>query len=191
MVGYQPAGRAQSCFRAGQAPPAGPGQVRVALQRSSAAPVAGTTTSAARARSAGRCDCPDHAQAGRPRIDQRVPQSSLRIAENTSSETVREFWHGTGLTAAQQHQPAQDPDHDQVQQPNAHEPRSCRNLPIGPNRSSQHLRQVMERYRAVAGRAGHLNHHCPGRVRRQAVEVVLAAGRPLLWCWPGALSRAH
>ena len=71
-------------------------RVRAALQRSSAAPVAGTTTSAARARSAGRCDCPDHAQAGRPRLDQRVPQSSLRIAENTSSETVREFWHGTG-----------------------------------------------------------------------------------------------
>ena len=45
--------------------------------------------------SAGRCDCPDHAQAGRPRLDQRVPHSSLRIAENTSSETVREFWHGT------------------------------------------------------------------------------------------------
>src|SRR5437867_12503011 len=32
----------------------------------------------------------------RPRLDQRVPQSSLRIAESTSSETVREFWHGTG-----------------------------------------------------------------------------------------------
>ena len=45
----------------------------------------------------GRCDRLDHAQAGRPRLDQRVPQSSLRIAENTSSETVREFWHGTGL----------------------------------------------------------------------------------------------
>jgi transposase InsO family protein len=51
-----------------------------ALQRASAAPAAGTTTSAARARSAGRCDYPDHAQAGRPRLDQRVPQSSLRTA---------------------------------------------------------------------------------------------------------------
>ena len=74
----------------------GPGRVRAALQRSSAAPVPGTTTSAARARSAGQCDCPDVAQAGGPRLDQRVPQSSLRIAETTSSETVREFWHGTG-----------------------------------------------------------------------------------------------
>jgi hypothetical protein len=52
------------------APPAGPGRVRAALQRASAASVAGTTTSAARARSAGRFDCPDHAQAGRPRLDQ-------------------------------------------------------------------------------------------------------------------------
>ena len=34
------------------------------------------------------------------RADQRVPQSSLRIAENTSSETVREFWHGTRPRAA-------------------------------------------------------------------------------------------
>jgi hypothetical protein len=56
------------------------------------------------------------------------------------------------LAAAQQHEPAQDPDHDQVQQPNAHEPRSCRNLPLGPNRSSQHMRQVMERYRPCAAR---------------------------------------
>ena len=63
------------------APAADPRRVRAALQRASAPPVAGTTTSAARARSAGRCDCPDHAQAGRPRLDQRVPQSSLRSAE--------------------------------------------------------------------------------------------------------------
>jgi hypothetical protein len=34
------------------------------------------------------------------------------------------------LTAAQQYQPAEDPDHDQVEQPNAHEPRSCRNPAI-------------------------------------------------------------
>ena len=56
----------------------------------------GTTTSAARAWPADRCDRPDHALTGRPWPDQRVPQSSLTSTENTSSETVREFWHGTG-----------------------------------------------------------------------------------------------
>ena len=59
------------------------------LQRASAASVAGTTTSAARARSAGRCDCPDQAQAGRPRLDQRVPQSSLRRAKHQLSDGER------------------------------------------------------------------------------------------------------
>ena len=29
--------------------------------------------------------------------DQRVPQSSLTITKNTNSETVHEFWHGTGV----------------------------------------------------------------------------------------------
>jgi len=51
-------------------PPAGSGRVRAALQRTSAPPVAGTTTSAARARPADRYDRPDRAQAGRPRLDQ-------------------------------------------------------------------------------------------------------------------------
>jgi Resolvase, N terminal domain len=51
------------------------------------------------------------------------------------------------LAAAQQHQPAKDPDHDQVEQAKGHKPRSCRNEPIRPNRSSQHLRRVLKRYR--------------------------------------------
>jgi hypothetical protein len=59
------------------APPAGPRRVRAALQRTPAAPVAGTTTSAARARPGGRCDRPDQAHPPRPGPDQRVPQSSL------------------------------------------------------------------------------------------------------------------
>ena len=59
-------------------PPAGPGRVHPALQRAPTAPVAGTKTSAARARPGGRYDRPDHAQAGRPRPDQRAPQSGLR-----------------------------------------------------------------------------------------------------------------
>jgi hypothetical protein len=38
------------------------------------------------------------------------------------------------LAAAQQHQPAEDPDHDQVEQAKGHKPRSCRSQPIRPNR---------------------------------------------------------
>jgi hypothetical protein len=45
------------------------------------------------------------------------------------------------LAAAQQHQPAKDPDHDQAEQAKGHKPRSCRNQLIGPNTSSQHLRE--------------------------------------------------
>src|SRR5450631_4035183 len=58
-------------------PPADPGRVRAALQRASAPPVPGTTTSIARAGPADRYDCPDQAQTGSPRTDQRVPQSGL------------------------------------------------------------------------------------------------------------------
>ena len=42
------------------------------------------------------------------------------------------------LTAAQQDQPADDPDRDQVQQADKHKPRSCRNLSTRPNRRSGH-----------------------------------------------------
>ncbi len=37
------------------------------------------------------------------------------------------------LAAAQQHQPAEDPDHDEVEQAKGHEPRSCRNRLIQAN----------------------------------------------------------
>ena len=47
-------------------------------------------------RPGGRRYHPDHAQAGRPWLDQRVPESSLTGTENTSSEQLCEFWHGTG-----------------------------------------------------------------------------------------------
>jgi putative transposase len=77
-----------------------PGRVHPALQRASAAPVARTTTSATRARPGDRYDHPDRAQAGRPRLDQRVPESSLISTENTSSEQSCEFWHGTCALAA-------------------------------------------------------------------------------------------
>ena len=55
-------------------------------KRTSAPPVAGTTTSAARARPADRYGRPDRAQAGRPRLDQPVPQSSLTSKEDARSE---------------------------------------------------------------------------------------------------------
>ena len=41
------------------------------------------------------------------------------------------------LAAAQQHKPAKDPDHDQIQEAKRHEPRSCPSQLIRPNRRSQ------------------------------------------------------
>ena len=51
--------------------------------------------SATRTRPSGRHDRQDHAQADHPRLDQRIPQSGLTSTENTSSESLCEFWHGT------------------------------------------------------------------------------------------------
>ena len=79
-----------------RAPPADPGRVRAALQRSPAAPVAGTTTSAARARPGGRCDCPDQAQTGRPRPDQRVPESSLTAQKTPAQSQCASFGTAQG-----------------------------------------------------------------------------------------------
>ena len=62
------------------------------------------------------------------------------------------------LAAAEQHKPAKDPGHDQVEQTKGHKPRSCRNRLVRPNRRSQHLRRVLKRYtdlaRQVADRVG-------------------------------------
>ena len=52
------------------------------------------------------------------------------------------------LAAAQQHQPAEDLDHEQVEQAEGHKPRSCRNRFIRPSRRSQYLWRVLNRYRA-------------------------------------------
>ena len=51
------------------------------------------------------------------------------------------------LAAAQQDQPAKDPGRDQIQQTDTHEPRSCPNPLIRPNRSSQTMHRVLKRYR--------------------------------------------
>jgi len=53
------------------------------------------------------------------------------------------------LAAAQQQQPAENPDRDQVQEAKTHKPRSCLNLLIWPNRRSQPLRRVLKRYRVT------------------------------------------
>jgi hypothetical protein len=45
----------------------------------------------------GRYNRPDQAQTSRPRLDQRVPETRLTGIENTSSEQLCQFWHGTGL----------------------------------------------------------------------------------------------
>ena len=50
------------------------------------------------------------------------------------------------LAAAEQQQPAKDPNRDQVEQATGHKPRSCRNRLIRPNRRSQHLRRILKRY---------------------------------------------
>ena len=50
------------------------------------------------------------------------------------------------LAAAEQRQPAEDPDHDQVEQANGHKPRSCRNQLIGANSRSRDQRRVLNRY---------------------------------------------
>jgi len=59
------------------------------------------------------------------------------------------------LAAAEQHQPAEDPDHDQIDQAKGHESRSCRNQSIRPNRRSQYPLQVLKRYRLypITGKA--------------------------------------
>ena len=54
------------------------------------------------------------------------------------------------LVAAEQHQPAGGPDHDQVEKAKGHEPRSCQNPPTWPNRRSQDPLRVLKRYRSPA-----------------------------------------
>jgi hypothetical protein len=51
------------------------------------------------------------------------------------------------LATRQQHQPSEDPDHDQIQETKRHEPGSCPNPTIHPNRRSTPLRRDLERYR--------------------------------------------
>ena len=86
----------------GERHPADPGRVLAALQPASAPSIPGAKTPAARARPDDRYDRPDQAQTGRPRLDQRVLEGSLTSRENTSSEPVCEFWHGTGQSPRRQ-----------------------------------------------------------------------------------------
>jgi hypothetical protein len=51
------------------------------------------------------------------------------------------------LATRQQHQPAEHPDHDQIQQTHRHSPRSCPNLNVRPNCRSTRQRRVLKRYR--------------------------------------------
>ena len=52
--------------------------------------------------------------------------------------------------AAQQGQPAEHPDRDQVQQTDRHEPRACPTPPTTTNRSSGTLRRVLKQYRVYS-----------------------------------------
>src|ERR1035441_5061764 len=56
------------------------------------------------------------------------------------------------LAAAQQEQPAEYPDRDQVEEAKRHKPRSCRNLLLRPNCRSQSLCRVLKRYTAARPR---------------------------------------
>src|SRR5262249_60210587 len=58
------------------------------------------------------------------------------------------------LATAQQDQPAEDPDCDQIQQTDRHRPRSCRSPPTLPNRSSQTTPEFWSSTGGAAGVAG-------------------------------------
>ena len=80
-------------------------------------------------------------QPGQRRQDRTVGPVRLGLGDLTPEH--RDFMtenHDLGvrgrLAAAQQHQPAKDPDHDQVEEAKGHKLRSCRNQLIGPNRRS-------------------------------------------------------
>jgi hypothetical protein len=73
---------AADCHLRRRASSHGPGRVRPPLQRPSAAPEPAAATSAT-ARRRRRGHCPDRAQAGSRRPDQRVPQGSLTVANST------------------------------------------------------------------------------------------------------------
>src|SRR5262249_14232793 len=79
------------------------------------------------------------------------------------------------LAPAEQHQPAKDPDRDQVEQAKSHEPRSWRNQLTQPNRRSQHLRRVLKRYRnrRAHGELSRLGH----QVSEATVRRILRARR--------------
>src|SRR5436190_22372000 len=64
------------------------------------------------------------------------------------------------LAAAQQDQPAKDPDRDQIQQTNRHEPRSCPSPLTRPNGSSEGVHRVLKRYRLLRA-LGSINWDAP------------------------------
>jgi hypothetical protein len=78
-----------------------------------------------------------------PELRKLTPEYRDLMTEHNDLRVLRR------LAAAQQDQPAENPNHDQIQQTDRHEPRSCRNPPTLPNRSSQAMRRVLERYRRV------------------------------------------
>lgn len=104
----------------------------------------------------------------------RMPRSAAGGSRASAAKTARSAQPGLGhlaaqhhhltpqhqdlhivgrLTAAQQEQPARHPDHDQIQQTDRYERRSCPNSPTTPNHSSQGLRHVLKQYR-LAARSG-------------------------------------
>ena len=107
-----------------------------------------------------RRDQPTAAQRGRQQPGQCRPHRAvgpvrLRLGDLTAEHHHLVTQHHDlrvlgRLTSAQQAQPAEDPDRDQVQQTDKHKPRSCPNPSTRPSRRPQPMRRVLERYTSKA-----------------------------------------
>jgi hypothetical protein len=76
------------------------------------------------------------------------PRAGDLTAEHHHLMTQDHDLHLLGrLAAAQQDQPPEEPNRDQVQQADRHQPRSCPSQPILPNRSSRTMHRVLKQYR--------------------------------------------
>jgi hypothetical protein len=94
------------------------------------------------------------------------------------------------LAAAEQLQPAKDPDDGEVQDSHRHRSRSCLIAVSGPNRTSRPLRGVLEQYRRLLGRLDEAGRGEEAEnVLRQAVEAANGTPISLLAEWLGKTDR--
>jgi hypothetical protein len=85
------------------------------------------------------------------------------------------------LAAAQQVQPAKDPDDGEVQKSDRHNPRSCLIAVSAPNRRSRPSHRVLERYRLVdeyaAGRVAHASGVDASEFVEAVTDALMRAGQ--------------